>query len=111
LAVCVPDVDGVTVAARVELYLVSNDLHAVELANGYQELTDAGEQERRCRVDLEARASAGLERLPVPQHLLDALASGMPSCAGIALGVDRLLMGLLGVETLAEVCAFPADRA
>ncbi len=111
LAVCVPDVDGVMVAARVELYLVSKELNAVELANGYQELTDAVEQGRRIRADLEARASAGLERLPVPQHLLDALASGMPSCSGIALGVDRLLMGLLGAEALAAVCAFPADRA
>lgn len=106
LAVCEPDADGVMVARRVELYL-----GGMELANGYQELTDAEEQRRRCTADIAAREAMGGMPVPLPVALVDALASGMPSCAGIALGVDRLLMWLAGAEALSEVCAFPADRA
>lgn len=106
LAACTMDADGVSVAARVELYL-----GGMELANGYQELTDAAEQRQRCQADLATRRRLGLENLPEPEALLDALAAGMPPCAGIALGVDRLLMWLTGAEALADVCAFPADRA
>lgn len=106
LSVCEPDADGVMVARRVELYL-----GGMELANGYQELTDAGEQRRRCAADIAAREAMGGDTVPMPVALVDALASGMPPCAGIALGVDRLLMWLAGAGALAEVCAFPADRA
>lgn len=106
LAACVEEADGVRVAARVELYL-----GGMELANGYQELTDAAEQRHRCEADIRQRAALGAELLPVPEALLGALEAGLPPSAGIALGVDRLLMWLLEAETLSEVCAFPADRA
>lgn len=106
LAVCVADNDGVSVAARAELYL-----GGMELANGYQELTNAAEQARRCQADIEARHRLSLDKLPMPVHLLEALSAGMPEGAGIALGVDRLLMWLTQAGSLAEVCAFPLDRA
>lgn len=106
LAACMTDADGVIVAARVELYA-----GGMELANGYQELTDAVEQQRRCEADIEARKRLGLACVPAPQRLIAALAAGMPASAGIALGVDRLLMWLLAADTLSDVCAFPVDRA
>lgn len=106
LAACVEEADGVRVAARVELYL-----GGMELANGYQELTDAKEQRQRCEQDIRQRGELGVEVLPLPETLLGALEAGLPPSAGIALGVDRLLIWLLGAGALSEVCSFPADRA
>lgn len=106
LARCLPDMDGVPIAARVELYL-----GGMELANGYHELIDADEQRQRCRADIAQRQVSGLSPVPEPELLLGALHAGMPDCAGIALGVDRLLMWLLEAGAIAEVCAFTTDRA
>jgi lysyl-tRNA synthetase class 2 len=94
------------VAERFELYL-----GRVELANGYQELTDAVEQRKRFEVDNETRARRGQKTYPVDEHLVAALESGLPDCAGVALGVDRLLMALRGVDDIGGVLAFPASRA
>jgi lysyl-tRNA synthetase class 2 len=88
-------VDGC--AERFELYL-----EGVEIANGYHELTDPVEQRRR------------FERLPPAERdveLLAALEHGMPACAGVAMGLDRLLMVLTGAASLEEVLAFPLARA
>ncbi|AGA90968.1 lysyl-tRNA synthetase-like protein GenX [Thioflavicoccus mobilis 8321] len=99
--------DGpVSVAERFELYL-----EGVELANGFQELTDADEQRRRFLADLEERVAAGLEVPPLDEDFLAALAAGMPEAAGVALGVDRLLMVRLSASHIDEVLAFPIERA
>ena len=94
------------VAERFEVYL-----EGVELANGFHELTDAAEQRRRFEEDLEKRRRARLPEVPLDQRFLAALEAGLPDCAGVALGVDRLLMRMVGVEDLREVLAFPALRA
>jgi lysyl-tRNA synthetase class 2 len=98
--------DDPPVAERFEVYLGQ-----VELANGYQELTDAAEQGRRFERELRLRAARGEETAPVDRHLLAALDHGLPPCAGVALGVDRLLMGLLKLERISAVLAFSDSRA
>lgn len=94
------------VAERFELYL-----GPLELANGYHELCDADEQQRRFRQDLEVRQARGASSPPVDQHLLAALGNGLPDCAGVALGVDRLLMAMKGTDRIADVQAFDFQRA
>lgn len=83
----------------------------LELANGFWELCDAAEQSARFAADLEARRAQGLTCPPADAHLLAALSAGLPDCAGVALGLDRLLMKLTGAEALDQVLAFPAARA
>jgi lysyl-tRNA synthetase class 2 len=83
----------------------------VELANGYHELIDVAEQRRRFEADLAARRARGLPEVPIDVRLLAALEHGMPTCAGVALGVDRLVMLAAGVNRIDEVIAFPVDRA
>jgi elongation factor P--(R)-beta-lysine ligase len=97
---------GPLVAERFELYL-----DGVELCNGYHELTDAEALRQRSQEQAAHRASAGLRPLPIPGRLLDAMQAGLPPSCGVALGVDRLVMLALGAESLAEVIAFPFDRA
>ena len=94
------------VAERFEVYF-----KGIELANGFHELTDAREQGQRFAQDNRKRAQRGLDQQPVDYNLLDALTAGLPDCSGVALGVDRLIMLALGAESLAEVIAFPVDRA
>ncbi len=86
-------------------------LGQVELANGYQELTDAAEQRQRFLDENRLRAARSEPTAPLDEALLAALDAGLPECAGVALGVDRLLMFLEGANALHEVIAFPADRA
>jgi elongation factor P--(R)-beta-lysine ligase len=81
----------------------------LELANGYFELTDASEQHRRFWADnAKRRANSQLE-MPIDVQLLSALEQGLPSCAGVALGLDRVLMLLLEVDDIAKILAFPND--
>ena len=94
------------VAERFELYLGQ-----FELANGYHELADAAEQRRRFELDQRRRAGRGAIQPPVDERLLAALAAGMPDCAGVALGVERLLMALSGTSRIADVLAFDFLRA
>jgi lysyl-tRNA synthetase class 2 len=94
------------VAERFELYV-----DGVELANGYHELVDADELERRTRHANEARRSDGKPTLGEPTALLDAMRAGLPPATGVALGFDRLAMVALGAATIDEVVAFPANRA
>lgn len=98
--------DADPVAERFELYL-----EGMELANGFQELTDPGEQRRRFAVDLRERVVAGLAEVPVDEEFLAALASGMPETSGVALGLDRLLMVATASTHIDEVLAFPVERA
>lgn len=93
-------------AARFELVV-----DGIELANGYYELTDPDEQRRRFASDIERRRQAGKVELDIDERFLGALDAGLPDCAGVALGVDRLLMLQQGAQRLSEIIAFPADRA
>ncbi len=94
------------VAERFELYL-----DGIEICNGYHELTDADELATRMRRQGEMRRAAGLPELPIDSRLLNALRAGLPACTGVALGFDRLALWALGQERLADVMAFPFDRA
>lgn len=101
-----PDEDGVEVAQRFEIYG-----GGYELANGYLELRDAAEQAQRFRDDRRRRVAAGLPDMEADPRLLAALEAGLPPCAGVALGVERILMVQLGTDEIADVLAFPAARA
>ena len=94
------------VAERFELYLGQT-----ELANGYQELTNAAEQQRRFIADNERRKLTGKPTYTIDNHLITALQHGLPDCAGVALGVDRLLLSICESSSLAEIIAFPFSRA
>ncbi|MCH8498032.1 MAG: EF-P lysine aminoacylase GenX [Marinobacter sp.] len=99
-------VEGQAMAHRFELYV-----RGVELCNGYWELTDAAEQARRFELDNQLRAEAGKPVMAADAFLLAALNAGMPASAGVALGLDRLLMVSSGADSIADVMAFPAPRA
>lgn len=92
-------------AERFELYL-----GPVELANGYHELNDAVEQRQRFERDLAIRAARGAEQPPLDEAFLAALPS-LPACAGVAVGVDRLLMALAGTPRIGDVLAFDFANA
>jgi lysyl-tRNA synthetase class 2 len=93
-------------AERFEVFV-----EGVELANGYHELTDPSEQRRRFEADLAGRRRRGLPEVPIDHRLLAALEAGLPECAGVALGVDRLVMLKAGANDISDVIAFPIDRA
>ena len=97
---------GVPVARRFEAYV-----GGMELANGYWELTDAPEQLRRFEADQRYREDNDKAVNPFEERLVQALETGMPNCAGVALGVDRLLMLACAAGGIDEVIAFPIDRA
>jgi lysyl-tRNA synthetase class 2 len=86
-------------------------LGPLELANGYHELTDAAEQRARFAADNAERCARGQAQVPVDERLLAALQHGMPACAGVALGVDRLLSAMLGAASIDDVVALPFARA
>jgi elongation factor P--(R)-beta-lysine ligase len=90
-----------SVAERFELYWAG-----IELANGFSELTDAREQRLRFEAARETRSTMGCPPFPLPETFLDSM-THLPPCAGIALGIDRLVMLLADVDNLDEVVAFP----
>lgn len=90
-----------TRAARFELII-----DGMELANGYHELTDAAELAARMAKDNQRRRKAGREAMVPDPRLLAAMAHGLPDCAGVAVGVDRLVMLAVGASSLAEVVPF-----
>lgn len=94
------------VAERFELYV-----RGIELANGYHELLNAAELRRRNAVNNAARTAEGKPSLPEESRLLAAMEAGLPACSGVALGFDRLVMIAAGASSIAEVIAFPIDRA
>lgn len=100
------DDGAVPVAERFELYL-----GPLELANGYHELADAVEQGARFDRDLRRRRERDDAQPPRDENLLQALASGFPACAGVAMGVDRLMMAMLSTTQIADVLAFDFTRA
>ncbi len=97
---------GHLVAQRFELYI-----NGMELANGYYELTDAQEQSKRFDQDNQERCLAGLPAIPPDENLVAAMAHGLPACSGVAVGLDRVLMLKVGVQSIDEVLTFPISRA
>jgi lysyl-tRNA synthetase class 2 len=93
--------DDSRVAERFELFY-----GGIELANGFSELTDAAQQRQRFVNDNRDRRERGLPQYEIDEHLLGALDSGIEDCAGVALGLDRLLMVLLGLDSIDEVLTF-----
>lgn len=94
------------VAERFEVYM-----QGLELANGFHELSDATEQRQRFTNDLAERASRSYPQVPIDEYLLTALTHGLPDCAGVALGLDRLLMLKAEAKDIAQVISFPIQRA
>jgi elongation factor P--(R)-beta-lysine ligase len=94
------------VAARFELYL-----DGLELANGFHELVQPLEQRGRFIRDLTLRRARGQDQTPLDENLLAALEHGMPDCAGVALGFDRLVAIALGANRLADAMSFSIDNA
>lgn len=99
------DPDAPDVAERFELFVGS-----VEIANGFVELTDAGEQRRRFDQDRRKRRSAGQTVPDIDESFLQALESGLPECAGVALGLDRVLMIDEGLDDIRQVQSFASGR-
>ncbi len=95
------DIEGVVVARRFEVFV-----DGLEIGNGYFELADAAEQRRRFEEDRSLRAATGKQDRELDALLLAALEAGLPDCAGVALGVDRLLMRLLDLDDIRQVVPF-----
>ncbi|MCW9698462.1 elongation factor P--(R)-beta-lysine ligase [Avibacterium sp. 20-129] len=94
------------VAERFEFYY-----KGIELANGFNELTDANEQRHRFEQDNRQREQLGLPIRQLDERFLAALQAGVPNCAGVALGIDRLIMIALGAKNISEVVAFSIENA
>jgi lysyl-tRNA synthetase class 2 len=100
------DPDDPRIAARFEAYWGQ-----LELANGFHELADATEQRARFEAENGVRREEGAEPIPIDERLLAALDAGLPDCAGVALGFDRLVMLAAEADTIDAVLAFPFERA
>ncbi|MGF1726352.1 elongation factor P--(R)-beta-lysine ligase [Photobacterium nomapromontoriensis] len=94
------------VAERFEVYF-----KGIELANGFHELSDGDEQLVRFEADNHKRIAMGLAAQPIDMHLVNALRAGFPDCAGVALGVDRLIMLAQQLDHIDQVTAFPIEIA
>jgi lysyl-tRNA synthetase class 2 len=94
------------VAQRFECYF-----KGVELANGFNELTDADIQITRFEQDNSKRQQLGLATKNIDDNFIKALQSGLPQCAGVALGIDRLMMIALEKSAIEDVISFPIERA
>ena len=99
------DKDGNLVAKRFELYI-----NGIEIANAYDELADGEVLRERFEQDNALRRQHNLPIMPVDEYLL-AACDNLPPCSGIAVGVDRLLMVLMGAKSLQDVIAFPSGLA
>ncbi len=95
------DACGATIARRFEVFY-----DRMELCNGYYELADAAELSKRFEQDNIQRHGLGKPTVPLDRKLLGAIEAGLPPCAGVALGVDRLLMQMLGARNIGEVLIF-----
>ncbi len=98
--------DNTRVAKRFELYC-----NGMEIANGYSELTNPEEQKARFEKDNQFRAELGLPHRQPDERLINALEQGMPECAGVALGIDRLVMLISKTSNISDVISFPLERA
>ena len=93
-------------AKRFEVYF-----GGIELANGFEELGNARENEFRQRAENKERRKLGKEELPLDRNFLSALAGGLPPCSGVALGLDRFVMLALGEKSIEAVLTFPWKRS
>lgn len=98
--------EAIPVAEHFEVYV-----KGLELANGFHELCSATEQRQRFSNNQTQRKRFGYEAIPLDEHLLAALEQGLPNCAGVALGLDRLLLLISQKKTIQEVLTFPIERA
>ena len=96
----------VVVAKRFELFFGE-----LELANGFHELTDSDEQLQRFKLENKVRKQRGKESASIDENFIHALSSGLPECAGVAVGIDRLLMALVNATQIAQVMAFSWEKA
>lgn len=96
--------DNYPVAERFEAYI-----DRVELANGFHELADGKEQHTRFEKELSERKQLGLPPIPIDYALLDALHAGFPDCAGVAVGIDRLIMIAAQQPSIANVMSFVTE--
>ncbi len=94
------------IAERFEVFV-----QGVELGNGFFELEDAGEQEKRFDKENAERELMGLPTVNKDRYFLASLRAGLPDCSGVAIGLDRVLMLLTGARSINDVLAFPVDRA
>lgn len=99
-------VDELPIAERFELFI-----NGMEIANGFHELTDANEQRRRFELENQLRHQRGSAEVAVDEQFLSALEAGLPDCAGVAIGLDRLLMVLSDKQQISEVMTFPLRDA
>lgn len=98
--------DNPNLAQRFEVFL-----NGMELANGFEELQDCSEQTARFTAEYAQREAQAKPLVPIDKRFLAGLAAGLPACSGVALGLDRLAMVLLGKQHIREVISFPADIA
>lgn len=105
LAKIATDKDGNQVARRFELYI-----NGLELANAYDELADGQALRLRFTQDNSERKKRGLPLMPMDEYLLSAC-DDLPACSGIAVGLDRLLMCVTGINKIEEVVSFPSTKA
>jgi lysyl-tRNA synthetase class 2 len=94
------------ISERVEIFL-----DGVELGNGYYELIDYQEQLARFEAEMDERKARGLPTAVMDMRFLEALKHGLPDCSGIAIGIDRLLMLMMGNDDITKILAFPVGRA
>lgn len=106
LSKIVLDQNNDLVAQRFEVYI-----NGIELANGYHELLDVDSQKQRFLEDQARRKQLGKIHIPIDEYFMSALEQGLPSCSGVALGVDRLLMLKIKAKSLKEVILFPWEIA
>ncbi len=97
--------DDPLICERFELF--SNGL---DIGNAYSELLDYDEHVRRFEHAHASRTAMGKQPYPADIGFMEALRLGLPACGGIAVGIDRLIMALLGLDTIGQVQAFPAER-
>ena len=94
------------VAERFELYMKGS-----EIANGFHELTDAEEQKARFEKNQIERKARGQFIPDIDHYFIDALKAGLPACAGVAVGIDRLLMQMVKTKNITDVISFPFTMA
>ncbi len=99
------DSQNAALANRFEVYY-----NRLELCNGFEELQDPLEYQRRFEEENRFRRLAGKQALPIDHKFLEAMKKGLPPCAGVALGIDRLIMAALGKNRIQDVISFPIDK-
>ena len=97
--------EGQTISRRFEVFY-----NRLEIGNGYFELLDADEQSKRFDMDIASRLEDGKPFVGKDKKFINALERGLPACSGVAIGVDRLLMGILDLRSIDEVVSFSWPR-